>query len=246
MTDTPKSGSRGRRFTIGGEEPTPESAPTRPREVQEALRLTNPEGVELAEDKLIYPPDRMAAFVKGHITLGELEGITKQEQYKMAERGYGLLESGKLEDAKAVFEGLLVLDPYDAYFHLVRGSIRQREGELEGAEAAYSRSIEVNPFNASAFANRGEVRVLQGQLVEGAEDLIKATELDPEGEQPATQRARTTLAALQAKIAELQAAGGLESEEDAPNSAAGTPSADKPKPAQKRAARGRAAPRRRR
>lgn len=217
MSETPNPAPKGRRFTVGGEasaDPAPERH--RPRGVQDALRLSNPAEVELDESKLIYPPDRMLAFIEGQITLGELEGITKQEQYKMAERGYDFLEAGKMEEAKTVFEGLLALDPYDAYFHLVRGSIRQREGELDAAEEAYSRSIDVNAFNASAFANRGEVRVLQGQLVEGAEDLLKALELDPDGSHPATQRARATLNALQEKLAELQPGDPAPSEPPAP------------------------------
>ena len=70
-----------------------------------------------------YAPDQVAAFIQGQITLGDLEGIDKEAQYQMAEKGYQLIEEGKLKDGKIVFEGLLALDPFDAYFLTALGSI---------------------------------------------------------------------------------------------------------------------------
>ena len=142
----------------------------------------------------------MRAFLAGRITLGDLEGITKQEQYQMAEVGHSYLASGKLAEAKTVFEGLLALDPFDAYFHLALGSIAQQDGDLAEAEDRYSRALEINPFSASAMANRGEVRVMQGRFTEGAEDLIRAVQADPQGQEPSTVRARATLNVLREQL----------------------------------------------
>ena len=137
-----------------------------------------------------YAPDQVAAFIQGHITLGDLEGVTKADQYKLAEKGHQLLEEGKLDDAKIVFEGLLALDPYDAYYLTALGSIAQRTEQLREAEHFYSRALTVNPYAIAAWANRGEVRIHLGQLVEAAGDLAKAIDLDPEGANPIGQRAR--------------------------------------------------------
>src|SRR5690606_12855144 len=45
-------------------------------------------------------------FVKGEITLAELEGVDAESQNKLVHLGYRLLTSGKLEDARLLFEGL--------------------------------------------------------------------------------------------------------------------------------------------
>lgn len=196
MSESKKAGSNPIAPNDAGAKPVK----ARPRSLEDALRLTNPDKVELAEDQLMYPPEAVAQFMAGAITLGELEGITKTDQYAMAEKGYAMLQAGKLENARTVFEGLLALDPYDAYFHLVRGSIRQRAGEYEDAEASYTKAISINPTLASAFANRGEVRLVMGKVEEGATDLVEALKADPEGKEAAVQRARATLGALKEKL----------------------------------------------
>jgi Flp pilus assembly protein TadD len=138
----------------------------------------------------------------GAITLGELEGVTKDQQYEMAKVGHRYLSQGKLDDAKSVFEGLAVLDPYDSYFQLALGAIAQREGDLAEADARYSRAIELNPCSSHALANRGEVRMMGGRLVEGAKDLLRAIGEDPDGREPTTRRARATIAVVLEQLAE--------------------------------------------
>lgn len=151
-----------------------------------------------------YDPRRLEAFLAGHITLGELEGIPKEAQHEMAQTGFRFFTEGKLEQAKKVFNGLLALDPYDAYFLTALGAIAQQEGDLEEAEARFSRALEINPFSPSALAGRGEVRLIQGKLMEAAEDLSKAIAEDPEGKDPATQRARGLAANVMALIESAQ------------------------------------------
>src|SRR5687768_10105184 len=74
---------------------------------EEEIRKAAAEGKKIVG----YSPTEVDAFLRGHKTLGELEGITKQEQYKMAEVGYRLLTEGKLKEGKEVFFGLCALDP---------------------------------------------------------------------------------------------------------------------------------------
>ena len=152
-----------------------------------------PEDLQLAEKagaKIVaYSPDRVRSFLLGGLTLGELEGITKDEQYEMAREGYGFIEQEDFDSARKVFEGLLALDPYDAYFHTSLGWIAQNQGELSEAEERYSRALEINPYSAVALANRGELRILSGNLVDGANDLTQAIREDPTGQEPATRRA---------------------------------------------------------
>lgn len=167
-----------------------------PRPPAEDLEAAAKAGAEIVG----WHPERVRAFLAGQITLGDLEGIDKQAQYRMAKVGHQYLSEGKLDLAKTVFEGLVALDPFDAYFHTALGSVAQQKGELEEAEARYSRALEINPFSAVALAHRGEVRVLLGKLKEAAEDIAKAIEEDPEGKEPATQRARATAIMLRKEL----------------------------------------------
>ena len=158
-----------------------------------APRAADVDAAQKAGAELVgWHPDQLRAFLAGQITLADLEGIDKESQVRMAKVGHQYLTEGKLDLAKRVFEGLTMLDPFDAYFHAALGSVAHQQGELEEAEARYSRALEINPFFAVALAHRGEVRVLLGKLVEAAQDLTRAIEEDPEGKEPATRRARAT------------------------------------------------------
>jgi tetratricopeptide (TPR) repeat protein len=152
--------------------------------------------VQARPGAVAWDPRRVRQFLSGEITLGELEGISKDAQYEMAETGHRLLTQGKLDDAKKVFEGLAVLDPHDAYFHLALGAVAQKSSDLEAADRHYSRALELNPYSCHALANRGEVRMMSGRLVEGAKDLLRALDEDPECREDATQRARATMAVV--------------------------------------------------
>ena len=179
--------------TMAEETKSTSNEPTKLADITEAPELSEALKADAEQEGAVvvpYSPDQMAAFIEGQITLGDLEGIPKGAQYEMAEKGYQLLEEGKLKDAKIVFQGLLALDPYDAYFLTALGAIAQRTEDYDEAEAFYTRALEINPFSVPALAHRGEIRVHKGQLVEAATDLAKAIDLDPKGEDPIAQRAR--------------------------------------------------------
>lgn len=190
-----------RRIKVGGEEVS-DQPKEKPKTFSEAFKLDAElpadEGAPL--DTHTYHPDHVAKFMMGQMTLGDLEGITKQQQYQIAQIGHGYLSSGKLPEAQKVFEGLLALDPYDAYFNLALGSIAQQKEDFEAAEKLYSRALEINPFSPTAYANRGEIRVMSGRLAEGAQDLVRAVKEDPGGKEPATIRAKATIAVLKEQL----------------------------------------------
>jgi len=181
-----------------------------------------------------YDRQLLNEFVLGNITLGELEGIGKDVQYQIAERGYKLLNAGKLKDAEKIFKGLITLDPFDSYFHTVLGSIHQRQDMKDEAIEEYSRALKVNPFNSTALANRGEVFFQQGRVLEATQDFQAAIENDPECKEPATLRCRVLSMAL-AKTIEENKEKILESmakvKKGAPKKAAAAPVKAKPAPA---------------
>jgi tetratricopeptide (TPR) repeat protein len=145
---------------------------------------------------LTHEPGLLMQFVMGKVTLGELEGIDKQAQHRLARVGFDLLSEGKLDQATTIFEGLLTLDPYDAYFAMALGAIAQRQNALEKADHHYSRAISLNPALAPALANRGEVRLSMGRFEEAVADLSASLKEDPKAKDPSTQRARAILATI--------------------------------------------------
>jgi tetratricopeptide (TPR) repeat protein len=208
MSNQPQKPKQRRGFKVDGADDGKSAGYTRnkPRSLDEAFGIDRDEKgtVEVPAGAKRYDPKMVEAFLTGHITLGDLEGITKQEQYEMAKIGHSYLTTGRLDKAKTVFTGLLALDPFDAYFHTVLGSIAQQEGRLPEAEAHYGKALKINPFSATAYANRGEVRVQMGRLDEGAEDLINAIQKDPGGTEQATIRARSTLLVLKEQLAKAE------------------------------------------
>ena len=91
-----------------------------------------------------HPQPRLVRqFVAGDLTLGELEGIPKADQYQMAEIRRRHFTDGNLEKAHET-RGLLALDPLDAYFQMVLGAIAKERQELDAAVRYLSRSLELN------------------------------------------------------------------------------------------------------
>lgn len=176
-------------------------------EIDEAPQLSEQEqkaAEEAGAEWTGWDPDRVRAFMAGRITLGDLEGIDKDAQYRMAQVAYKHFTEGKLEQAKKAFQGLLALDPFDAYFLTVLGAIAQEEENHEEAESAYTRALDINPFSAVAWAQRGETRIQLGKLSEAADDIARALQEDPEGKEPATQRARAMALMLRQELEKSQ------------------------------------------
>ena len=166
----------------------------------ELKKLAEADGVKI----VARSPQRLKQFLEGAITLGELEGIDKDAQMKMAKNGFTLLNQGKLKKAKIIFEGLLALDPFDAYFHTAIGSIAFQEKNMDAALKHFDQALSINPFFATARAHRGEIRLAKNDFNGAIEDLIEAINADPENEQPATQRARALIGTIKEIMAKIE------------------------------------------
>ena len=151
-----------------------------------------------------FSPDRVEKFIMGELTLGQLYGITIEEAYSVAELGYTFMEQGRLNEAQTVFQGLVIGNPYDAYFHTILGSIYQKQENIDGAVEEYSIAIGLDPANMEAYVNRGELLIRKGNFQLAAADFKNALELDPDGNSPSANRARAlasvTAAALSAAL----------------------------------------------
>jgi tetratricopeptide (TPR) repeat protein len=147
-----------------------------------------------------FSPDRVEKFVMGELTLGQLYGITIEEAYSMAEIGYTMMEQGRLKDAQIIFQGLVLSNPYDGYFHAVLGAIYQKLGMIDGAVEEYSLSLALDPSNVEAYVNRGELMIQKGNFIQAAEDFKSAIAMDPDAENPSANRARALAAIVAAAL----------------------------------------------
>jgi tetratricopeptide (TPR) repeat protein len=132
----------------------------------------------------------------GQITIAEAVGISRKQLYAIANRGYQLLNLGRLEEARQIYAGLVAADPYDSVFHCHLGAVLYRLGEMDKAFEEYDASIRLNIANVDALSGRGELYLLKGEVKKGIEDLRKALENDPKGTHPSSLRARALLLSL--------------------------------------------------
>jgi len=147
-----------------------------------------------------FSPDRVEKFIMGEVTLGQLYGITIEEAYSIAEIGYTMLEQGRLKDAQTVYQGLVLANPYDAYFHAVLGTIYQKLGMIDGAIEEYTLALGLDPSNVEAYVNRGELMIQKGNFAQAAIDFKSAIDLDPDCENPVANRARALAAIVAAAL----------------------------------------------
>ncbi len=104
---------------------------------------------------------------------------------------------GEYDIAAAAFKSLLLMDPFNPYFHAMLGSIYQRQGDYEGAERKYTEALKIFPSDIDSLTNLGEIFLKTGRLQEGLQRLKQAVELDTEGNHPSAGRARLLLNGLQ-------------------------------------------------
>jgi tetratricopeptide (TPR) repeat protein len=144
--------------------------------------------------------ERDHQLATGQINLAEYVGIDKRQLYIIANQGYQLLESGKIEEAKEIYEGLVAADPSDSVFHCHLGSILVRLGDLDDAFEQFNLSLDYNISNVDAFVGRGEIYLSRGMVQEAIDDFRKAIDFDSEVKRGSTIRARGILLALKDAI----------------------------------------------
>lgn len=146
-------------------------------------------------EKILYNPERQEKLLRGEISQRDYHAISGPEMLQMALIGFRMYEQGKYTEAKTIFQGLIALEPMEAYYYTALGAVFLAEEDLENARAMFSSSIALNPKEVAPYVNRGEVNLREGKILEAAQDFQKAVELDPKYEDPLTQRARVFAAA---------------------------------------------------
>lgn len=138
---------------------------------------------------------KLKAFARGEMTWAEVEGMTFEEAKAIAQVGCDLAAAGRLDEARIIFEGLVVGNPKDSASCAALGTVYQKLGRIDDAVAQYSAAIANDARNPIALANRGELRLKAGDR-SGFTDLAHAVEADPHGETAAGRRARSLVKAI--------------------------------------------------
>lgn len=155
-------------------------------------------------EKILYAPERVEKWLKGEMTMRQLHAISGPEMLEMAIVGFSMYEQGKYDEALVIFQGLNALDPHESYYLTALGAVYLAQEDLEYAMMCFNRAIQLNEKEIASYVNRGEVFLRQGKVLEAAQDFKKAVDLDPEGKDPLTHRARLLAAAALETIEGVQ------------------------------------------
>lgn len=156
----------------------------------------------------IDPVVRMRAFLQGDIVMADLYEMSRQELFDIAAQGQLFFDTGKLDEAATVFEGLVALDPYEGSFHTGLGAVYQQRQKLDEACIEYDRALALNEQDLAARCNRAEIRVQQRDFDAAADDIKEIALRDPEGASGHSQRAKVLAMALASMAQQAMEADG--------------------------------------
>lgn len=158
-------------------------------------------------EKILYTPERQKMLQKGELTLKDYHAISGPEMLQMALIGFRMYENGKYSEAETIFNGLIALDPREAYYYTALGAVFLAQDEFERAKHNFDTALVFNPKELAAYVNRGEVHLRMGNVMEAATDFKSAVDLDPSGKDPLVIRARVLAAAALELIENAQGEG---------------------------------------
>jgi tetratricopeptide (TPR) repeat protein len=144
-------------------------------------------------EALTYHRSKLEKLLRGDRRA--LEGLDQNEMLAISTFGHRLYEEGRLNEARVVFEGLVAMEPHEAFPYTVLGAIFMAQHDLHRALALFEAALEFDPEDPAALCYRGEIRLEMGQRSKGLADLRLAIELDSDAS-PFAQRARSTLDSL--------------------------------------------------
>lgn len=143
---------------------------------------------------------RFQQFVIGNITLAQMKNISHEQLYSLAELGNNFYKQGQYEKARAIFEGLVVMDPGDSWLHLCLGLCFAQLGNDYRALLELDRAIFLHEYSIQPRLERAEILMKYGELQLAIQDLAKAIELDTNGDDPYALRARVLLDVLRQMV----------------------------------------------
>lgn len=121
-----------------------------------------------------------------------LRSMTRHELAEMSLFGHQLFESGRLEEARVVFEGLVGLDVADAFPHTMLGTVYLAMGRPDRAAALFEAALAIDPDDLAARVYRAELRLQSADGRRAVQTLQAVVAAGPPGD-PFVERARRLL-----------------------------------------------------
>lgn len=156
--------------------------------------LTYSEAAPKIEDT--FTAENLRRFLFGELTWGQLHAVTADDAFEFAQHAYEQYRAGRYFDAKKIYQALILIDPYDPYYHVMHGASLQMLDERDAALDEYTAAVQLDDRNIQGFVNRAELYLELGRFEDAQRDLQRIRLLDPEGKTAASQRARTLAAAV--------------------------------------------------
>jgi predicted Zn-dependent protease len=103
--------------------------------------------------------------------------------------GQDLFAQGKLHESRAIFEGLVVTAPHEAFHHCMLGTILLAQESFDRAHESFSQAIKLDPLDTAALAYRAEIRMHKHQKKLALADLQKCMAVGKKSD-PFVQRAK--------------------------------------------------------
>ncbi len=110
----------------------------------------------------------------------------------LAVLGHELFSRGRVSESKAIFEGLVVSSPEDAFARTMLGTICLSLGDFDRALGLFEQALELDPCDVPALVYRGELRLERKKIKAAVGDFERATELGDPGD-PFVERAQRLL-----------------------------------------------------
>lgn len=140
------------------------------------------------------------AFFEDKVSLAELKGISREQLYQLADVGHVKFKHGRIDEAEKIFQGLIILDHRNAYFHGMMGAVHQKKERPIEAILEYSQALSINRRDISSLVNRGEIYLRNKNYKKAAEDFRAAILFDRSGINLWANRARSLVIALKMSI----------------------------------------------
>jgi tetratricopeptide (TPR) repeat protein len=111
---------------------------------------------------------------------------------ELAMLGHELFCRGRVDEAKVIFEGLVLASQTDGFSRTMLGTIALAANDLERAASLFEAALNLDPSDVAALVYRGEIRLERRRVRQAIADLECAIELGS-ADDPFTQRARRLL-----------------------------------------------------
>jgi predicted Zn-dependent protease len=191
------------RETPASARPRPDKAPkAEPKKGDKPAKKDRKRRITLEIDTdpaLRYHVQKLDELLRAPSPTEPLRSMSRHELAEMSLFGHQLFETGRLDEARVVFEGLVGLDLADAFPHTMLGTVYLAMGRTDRAAALFEAALGLDPEDLAARVYQAELRLSLGE-VRPAVRALEAVVAQGPAEDPFVNRA--------ARLLEIAGQGG--------------------------------------